>query len=432
MATKSGKVLTAQLARDLTEQFFAGQFYCNLNEYTDIEDGAAQVLSKFYCPICLDGLRKLTLSVAKRLATHQGDLSLNGISDLSEEAACALARHPGELKLQGLKDIPVGVAKALASHEYSLYLNGLSNLDAATASGLAAHKGGCLALCGIEKLSDEAAAAISEYKGELLLGMQSLPDKTAQILGNHEGTLGLFFVESLSEKAAEHLANNQGDLLLDSLTSLSGPVATALSKHEGNLSLGGLSELSEAEAAILSKHHGGLSFDGLETLSIGAMRILAEHEGDLSLDGLENFPNEGFDIFSRHGGKVSVSMLTDIESVAAGEDDDDREFIACVEYDLKGEMSYNGAAIMTRAAIRRLIDALSKDATIQMPNTPEHFEEELHLSELKDAFRICSPWPQDVKAMRRIFGETVGDTSLFDCVIEAEPRSEDHEEDDED
>ena len=197
-------------------------------------------------------------------------------------------------------------------------------------------------------------------------------------------------------------------------------------------SLDAVRELTETEAAILSTHRGGLSLGGLETLSPSVARALSSHEGELSLNGLEDFPEEYFDILSKHKGKVSVSMLTDIEQVAASEGDDDREFIVGVDFDWRGEVSFNGFRIMSRQEIRSLLEALQKDAQIQVPNTPEYYEEETHVESLRNSFSISSPWPSDVAAMRRIFGERVGETSLFECALEAEPRSEGSDEDDED
>jgi hypothetical protein len=159
-------------------------------------------------------------------------------------------------------------------------------------------------------------------------------------------------------------------------------------------------------------------------------RILASHEGDLSLGGLEKFPEEGFDIFSGRNGSVSLPMLTDIERVAAEVNDDDREFIVRVNFDWKGEVSYSGFSIMSRPEIRSLIRALGTDARILMPNVPDYYEEEMPVGELKSAFSICSPWPGDIAAMRRIFGERVGDTSLFTRVEEIEPSSGDDEKED--
>ena len=290
-----------------------------------------------------------------------------------------------------------------------------------------------MSLNGLEDLSDAVASSLSKYQGAPVLnGIQALTPSAAKCLGDHEGALLLGGLKELSEGAASNLARNDGNLALDSIETISKPVAKILAEHRGDLWLDGLRALEKVEAAILATHCGALSLGGLQGLGAGVACALADHEGNLSLGGLEVFDEKDFDTFAKHKGRVTVPMLLDMQSVASTEGDDDREFIVGVDFVWGSEVSYNGFRIMSRQEIRNLFEALQKDAEIQAPNAPEHFEEETHVENLKNSFNIRSPWPSDVEAMRRIFGETVGDTSLFDCVLEAEPRSEDNEEDDED
>jgi hypothetical protein len=266
-----------------------------------------------------------------------------------------------------------------------------------------------------------------------MCALETISDDSAEALSTHEGTLALCGLQELGEKAARALARNDGDLLLDSLTSLTKPVTEALAKHEGALSLDGLGELSETEAKALSKHPGGLCFGGLKTLTVGVARILAGHEGDLSLSGLENFPEEAFDIFSDHNGSVSIPMLTDIESVAGEVNDNGREFIVGLDFNYC-DVNYSGFQIMERAHIRGLLAVLETDAKIGTPNMPGDWWEEFDVALLKGCFVIHSPWPPDIKAMRKLFGESVGQTSLFDSVMERAPSGDelDNDEDSED
>lgn len=63
---------------------------------------ARQALSDDEEILCLDGLREISVPVARVLAGHWGALSLNGLTRLSEPGARALARHQGPLYLNGL------------------------------------------------------------------------------------------------------------------------------------------------------------------------------------------------------------------------------------------------------------------------------------------------------------------------------------------
>ena len=79
----------------------------------------------------LNGLRSLSIEVARELVRHHGYLSLRGLTVLSPAAADVLAGI-GEhtLDLSGLRDISDDVVEALAKHKGSLGLEGLERLSA--------------------------------------------------------------------------------------------------------------------------------------------------------------------------------------------------------------------------------------------------------------------------------------------------------------
>lgn len=163
------------------------------------------------------------------------------------------------------------------------------------------------------------------------------------------------------------------------------------------------------------------------------MSVPQEHcrdTGELSLAGLETISGEMVDILASHEGKVSVPMLTDIEKVAAAKGDDEREFVVGLDF-YYCDVNYSGFQIMDRAEIRGLLTALETDCKIGTPNMPDHWWEEFDIGLLKGCFTIHSPWPSDVQAMRKLFGRWVGQTSLFDSVMEHAP-SGDELDDDED
>lgn len=115
--------------------------------------------------LCLDGLKELSASVARELATCDGTLSFDGLDDLTPTTAAALAAHR-----------PTNVVKR------TLSLNGLSQLSAAAAEQLVDHTGDLL-LNGITEISPELAEPLSRHLGRVFLGgVRTLPGASAQIL----------------------------------------------------------------------------------------------------------------------------------------------------------------------------------------------------------------------------------------------------------
>jgi hypothetical protein len=421
MESKAEKVLTAKIAREAVQQDD-----CDLSEYTAIEEAAAQILAKYDGSLILDGLSLITDAVALSLAKHRGDLSLNGLVRLTPEIANALANHRGSyLSLDGLGDPCVRARYLLYLYDRGLPHDEIRRRAFGSPEGLT-------------QLSEEeiqkAVGALANYEGTLRLSGLGVAlemddsterfefsDDLARALGKHKGSLLLWGLESISLECAKKLAQVEGALGLG-ITTITKPVAEALAQRRGSLWLDGLTELPEEIAVILSAHEGGLSFDGLKTLQLDVARVLAKHRGELSLAGLEEFPPEMFEVFLAHEGKVSVPIVTDIEKVAAAEGDDKREFIVGLDF-YYCDVNYSGFQIMDRAEIRGLLAALETDGKIGTPNMPGEWWEEFDIGLLKGCFTIHSPWPSDIEAMRKLFGEWVGQTSLFDSVMEHAPAS---------
>jgi hypothetical protein len=351
--------LSEMAAAALVEQ--EGELWLSLNGLTSLSDAAAAALVKQEGELwlSLNGLSSLSDTAAAELAKNKGGLSLKGLTSLSNATAAALAKHAGGLYLDGLTTLSEATAAALAKHEGELSLNALTSLSDAAAAALANHKGDLdlrsslsdLAVAaqrnlgvmyqegrglpraeaeaveqvrraakdatltldiakkfledsdGVDleeftSISDDAAAALAQYKGSLVLnGLVSLSDAAAAALAKHKGgSLSLHGLTSLSDAAAAALAKHggdtSGDLYLDGLTSLSDAAAAALAKHKGDykgvgfnlvLSLDGLTSLSDAAAAALAKHEGRLYLNGLTSLSDAAAAALAKHETPLSL-----------------------------------------------------------------------------------------------------------------------------------------------------
>ena len=243
----------ATLTVAIAEQFLADENFVGLDEFTEIDEAAAESLSKHEGRLGLTGLTSLSDAAAESLSKHKGGrLSLNGLTSLSDAATESLSNHKGGLWLNGLTSLSDAAAESLSKHKYGLNLDGLTNL------------------------SDEAAESLSKHERILTLnGLTSLSDAATESLSKHKGGLWLDSLTSLSDAAAESLSKHKGELWLNALTSLSDEAAESLSKHEGELSLDGLTSLSDEAAESLSRHEGELSLK-LDNLPASAADILRQ------------------------------------------------------------------------------------------------------------------------------------------------------------
>ena len=445
-----------------------GKTLC-LNGVTALSDAAAGNLARFRGSLELYGLCELRKTAAVALAKHAAPLHL-GIEDLSDAIAKVLATHQGGIPIMvslrtltpaaaealvaagnnewlriGMGDLPIGTARALAQHirgqltvESRCVFKGDSAtvlsraesrlvVSAGAAKALAQHRGASLWLIGLAGLSEPAARALAEHRGTLTIGELSfLSEAAAKALVVHEGQLVYY---ALGANLMDP-ARRQNDLNIESLverakTQLEKPLTakrTSEAVDKDHCVLSEYTDIEDAAAKILAKYEGSVVLDGLRKLDAGAARALAAHKGGLSLGGLEEFAEELFAIFDENHDAVAVPILTDIDKVAATKGDDAREFIVGLEF-YYCDVNYNGYLIMRRDEIRILLAALETDCKIGTPNMPGDWHEEFDIALLKGCFSIHSPWPSDIKAMRKLFGRCVGEVSLFDSVWTQAPRT---------
>jgi len=321
----------------------------------------------------------LTAKIAQKAVANR-DSDLSEYTKIEESAAEVLANYEGYVQLDGISQLPEPLANILANH-----------------------KGG-LSLSGVSKLSDEAAA----------------------LLSNRQGSLALDGLKTLSKESALHLIKRPESLYLNGLKDISDELLEILVANKEVLSLNSFIRLSPENVKIFSEHQGGGLFLGdFKRLSPDIARVLARHSGHLSL-GIEDISDEVIDIFSEREEGAYISNLYDIDEVAKADYSDDREFIVSLSFEYC-EVKYNGFRIMKKGEIRSLVAALSTGAKIGTPNMPGEWYEEFDISLLKDCFGIHSPWPSYIQAMRKVFfgEESVGETSLFDSVLEHAPSSDD-------
>ena len=390
----------------------------NLSEATSITDEAAELLSEHDGGLGLDGLMELSDAAAESLSKHEGEfLYLDGLTELSDAAVDSLSKHPGQLTLNGLTELSDAAAESLSKHQGEfLYLDGLTELSDAGAETLSKHQGDLL-LNGLTELSDAAIESLSKHRKKLYLnGLTELSDAAAESLSTHQGGLILDGLTELSDAAIESLSKVQGDLSLDGLTELSDAAAKSLSKHRKKLYLNGLTELSDAAAESLSTHQGDLILDGLTELSDAAAESLSKHRGKLCLKSLQTVSAKWLPYFIE---SMRTWDRNDLEAFYAAAANDD-EFIVQIAFDYC-DVNYSGYEILSKAELGKLIAGLRSGVRVGTRNMPGSWYEDFDIGLLEGSFSIHSANPDDIAAMRSVFGESVGDTGYFYDVMEAAP-----------
>ena len=266
--------------------------------------------------IFLRQLEHLSVSTAKALSLHQGDLHLFNVKELSVEAAAALSSHTGLLHFTGI-DIS---RKPILGFGWGTHYNyNYAKWPCAVFEALSKHCGG-LSLASLTTLSEEEAETLSKHQGPLYLNrLSNISDKTAEALGKHVGgILALNGLTSLSDKAGESLRTHKGGLGLDSLSCLSEACAEALSKYQGShLTLRGLDNLTEKGAELLSKYEGDLYFCGLKILEPMAAKFFGNHHGYLCFCNLKKVTKTQAEGLCNHKGTLCLKGLTSVSKETA-------------------------------------------------------------------------------------------------------------------
>ncbi len=199
----------------------------DMDQYRDceeIEDAAAELLSKRRGKLFLDGLTTLSDTAAAWLSEFEGAyLGLYGLTDLTTKAARSLAKArvneltwgdgvpekcheilrtfkrktlteelaaeivgDGEDNLDDFSSIEDGAAQILSEVDWSLYLRGISHLTDTAAKHLSQYAGDELSLTGLTELSEVAAGHLSRSKAEFLeLSLGKVPQHVASVLRRH-------------------------------------------------------------------------------------------------------------------------------------------------------------------------------------------------------------------------------------------------------
>jgi len=166
-------------------------------------------------------------------------------------------------------------------------------------------------------ISDEAAAILADYGGDLLLdGLESLSPTAASALANHQGyMLGLASLVSLTEETGAALGKYKGRMIaFRRLEELSPEVAKGLSAFAGDiLEMDSLDSISDETAEALGASRSDcLSLDGLMYLSAGVARGLANFQGSyLYLNRIQSLCPEAMEALGKYNGCLGLQSLSD-------------------------------------------------------------------------------------------------------------------------
>jgi len=260
--------------------------YLFLLNLKSISEKIAYILIKCRGSLYLDGLHEISDGVAAALASHEGQLSLKGLrrlEDIPGHIALAQRASRGNVSFEAIAEISVGCAEALSKRSY-VSLPALKSLRKGVAVALSATAN--LRLEGLRELSDVDAIALGMLKGENLTpaakggqlyrtapdlnlaGLKELSDEGVASLVKFQPEIYLTIgLEKLSVDAAKALSKyHQGDLILSAITYLDRDVASILSKHVGSIDMPALEEAEDAVANELAQS-AKLKLTGLKRLN---------------------------------------------------------------------------------------------------------------------------------------------------------------------
>jgi hypothetical protein len=282
----SEDVVLSPDAKKLLNGFIGHVVLRNLKELTE-ED--ARVLAGVRGSLRIR-LTSLPQGVARHLAVHRGELSIDSLRVIPDDTAEALAAHEGMLAISHAEQLSDRAVRSLAGGRAQALALGVSSLSRMQAEALANVRGP-LWLCNVTRLDADTAQALSKYSGNLYLGLTELKPDVAALLARLHGRLCLTSCESnealsLTPQVAAALSHYKGELMLDDATSAESDtdaVIEALASHVGPLRLWEDAIRTPASAVAIARHDGPLSLRWTDSLDADVLVNLAHHRGMLTI-----------------------------------------------------------------------------------------------------------------------------------------------------
>lgn len=123
------KKLTTSVAKRKVKKCLENEDYeIDLTGYTEMEDGAAEIIASCDLPIDLRDLNVLSEQSAQHLSKHEKSLDLAKVFKLEIGAARHLARKKSFIHFE-MTEIPESIAAVFAAGEAMLQMTGLKKLN---------------------------------------------------------------------------------------------------------------------------------------------------------------------------------------------------------------------------------------------------------------------------------------------------------------
>ena len=259
--------------------------YLGLDALSEVTTSSAKSFSRLQCRLSLGEIRTLSDKAAERLSTFKGSLVLSGRLNFSNSAAASL-QQIWRLSFSGWIDLPEHAYETI--HSDSLinkeFVNGWLMESASSRNPVLPGR----------VITAAAAEAIARSSTTVMMHLQELPDKIADVLSKHKGYLSLSTERPLSKSALSSLAcrkyrKRTNWALSLGLTELDASCASEIAQTTYPLNFYNLRQLSDDAAEALALHKSDLHIGPLDSkwhtvFSAKAITALAKKEGTINAE----------------------------------------------------------------------------------------------------------------------------------------------------
>lgn len=302
-----------------------------LNSLTIVSDSALiNLFTNFKGHLIrLNGLTKISDSVAESISKYRYEVFLDGVLELSNKASYFLSIKLGlkgnnRISLKGLKTINVDVARNLSNYSGGLYLDGLSEITSLELSELGKYKGIYygnrvnLSLPNIKNITPKMAIEMAKFEFPLILsGLTELDNECAKILSvGKTSYISFDGLSEISEKALIHFINKKINLSFSGIKTLNSEVAQLIPNLslENDLIFKEIREIHLEDLMHLQKSNFTIYFNQIDYIDSKSLEFLNSSEGNrIKIEFLKDFPLENLDIILKlgFGFSVEVSKMND-------------------------------------------------------------------------------------------------------------------------
>lgn len=295
-----------------------------LNSLTIVSDNALiNLFTNFKGHLIrLNGIKKISDSVAESISKYRYEVFLDGVLELSNKASEFLSIKQGlkgnnRISLKGLKTINVEVARNLSNYSGGLYLDGLSEITSLELSELGKYKGIYygnrvnLSLPNIKSITPKMAIEMAKIEFPLILsGLTELDNECAKILSEGKTSYISFDgLSEISEKSLKHFISKNISLSFSGIRTLESEIAQLIPilSHGNYLSFKEIREIRYEDLTRIQKSNLSIYFNQIDYLDSKSLELLNSCETKrIKIEFLKDFPIDNLDIILNLGFGFSV------------------------------------------------------------------------------------------------------------------------------